>query len=64
MTRGGSGARARDGKLSRKRELLAGGADMAAARRDRAYRDLRKEQRRCRRSHPAPRAEPEQETCT
>jgi hypothetical protein len=38
--------RARDGKLARKGELLAGGADIAAARRDRHYRDFRQEQRR------------------
>jgi hypothetical protein len=43
----GEWRRARDSKLSRKRELLAGVADGAAARRDRTYRDLRKEQRRC-----------------
>lgn len=39
--------RARDGKLSRKRELRGAGADMAAARHDRIYRGFRKEQRRC-----------------
>jgi hypothetical protein len=39
--------RAREGKLSRKRDLRAGGAAMAAVRRDRPYRDFRKIQRRC-----------------
>jgi hypothetical protein len=38
---------ARDGKLARKRELLAASADIAAVRRDRGYRDLRKKQRHC-----------------
>ncbi len=35
---------ARDEKLSRKKDLLSGGHDMAAVRRDRLYRDLRKRQ--------------------
>jgi hypothetical protein len=35
---------ARDKKLSRKKELLAGGQDMAVVRHDRLYRDLRKRQ--------------------
>jgi hypothetical protein len=39
--------RARDEKLSRKRELVAGAADIEAVRRDRRYRAFRKEQRRC-----------------
>jgi hypothetical protein len=37
----------RDGKLSRKRELLAGSGDTAAVRRDRVYREFRKRQRHC-----------------
>lgn len=36
---------ARDEKLLRKKELLAGGHDMTAVRHDRLYRDLRKQQR-------------------
>ena len=43
----GEWRRARDAKLSRKRELLAGGMGGVAVRRDRAYRGHRKEQRRC-----------------
>ncbi|HOT46929.1 MAG TPA: hypothetical protein PLM53_16360 [Spirochaetota bacterium] len=35
---------ARDEKLTRKKDILAGGHDMAAVRRDRLYRDLRKRQ--------------------
>jgi hypothetical protein len=35
---------ARDEKLSRKKDLIAGGHDMAAVRRDRLYRNLRKRQ--------------------
>jgi hypothetical protein len=35
---------AREEKLLRKRELLAGGHDMATVRHDRLYRDLRKQQ--------------------
>ena len=38
--------RAREGKRARKRELLDGGADTAAVRRDRTFRDFRKQQRR------------------
>lgn len=38
--------KARDGKLSRKHELAAGAADIAAVRRDRRYRSFRKAQRR------------------
>ncbi len=35
---------AREEKLSRKKDLLAGGHDMATVRHDRLYRDLRKRQ--------------------
>ncbi|MBN1496619.1 MAG: hypothetical protein JXA07_07610 [Spirochaetes bacterium] len=38
--------KARSEKLLRKAELLAAGADLAAVRRDRAFRSARKEQRR------------------